>query len=73
VRFGVDRFGEGRFVLIVDDFVKQRIHVDDDLYVPLDGLFQDIQLGLVHGVGLLVLGLDEVRVARQQLIVETTR
>lgn len=69
---GIESSCGGWLLLIIDYFVEQSVHENDDLYVLFDGLFEDVQLGLIDRIGLLVLTLDELRVARQEGIVNST-
>lgn len=63
--FGVDGLAEGRILLIVDNLIEESVHEDDDLYILLDGLLEDVRLGLKNRVALLIFGLQKLRVARQ--------
>lgn len=54
VRLGVDGFAEGRILLVVDNLVEKGVHEDDDLDILLDGLLEDVRLGLKNRVALLI-------------------
>lgn len=57
MRFGVDGLAEGRILLIVDNLIEEGVHEDDDLYILLDGLLEDVRLGFKNRVALLILRL----------------
>lgn len=52
---GVDGLAEGRILLVVHDLIEEGVHEDDDLYILLDGLLEDVRLGLKDRVALLIL------------------
>lgn len=72
MRLGIQRLAQRRVLLVIYNFIEERIHEDDNLYVLLDGLLEYILLGLKHRIALLILRLDEIRIPRQQLIVQAT-
>lgn len=67
----IDALAQGGVLLIIHDFVEQRIHEDDDLDIFFNGLLEYVLLGLEHRVALLVFRLQEVGIARQQLVVKS--
>ena len=60
--FGIDPFADGGILLIIHNFIEECIHEDDDLYIFLDGFFEDVGLGLEDGIELFILWLEELRI-----------
>ena len=57
-------------MLVIDYLIEQRIHENDDLDILLDGLFQNMQFGLIDRVGFFVLRLYKLRIAGQQSVID---
>jgi hypothetical protein len=63
--FGVESASGGRFLLVVDYLIEQGVHENDDLDILLDGLFQNMQFGLIDRIRILVVILQKLGVAGQ--------
>ena len=70
VVFGVKCSRRSRFLLVIDYLIEQRIHENDNLDILLDGLFQNMQFGLIDRVGFFVLRLYKLRIAGQQSVID---
>lgn len=66
---GIEITGGRRLLLIINDLVQECIHKDYYLDVLFNGFLQNVSLGLVDWIRLLVLGLQKFRACRQQLII----
>lgn len=54
---GIDSFTKRGVLLVIYNLIEQRIHEDDNLYVFLDGFFEDVGLGLEDWIALFILWL----------------
>lgn len=54
---GIDSFTKRGVLLVIYNLIEQGIHEDDNLYVFLDGFFEDVGLGLEDWIALFILWL----------------
>jgi hypothetical protein len=63
VTFGISTLGWRGVILIVYNFIKESVHVDDNLDISLDGFFKYVRFWLIDRIGLFIVRVNKLRIS----------